>query len=260
MLRVRRNSSHPAGIGSKGPNRRTVGHAKCVIGGDSRVRSVDPVHWESTTLQPVLHIERPLKRRSSVSRRVIGLAAVLACALTTALGATALEPTIETAPEPVAEETGRWQYLDAVAEGFRALLPRDETWEVSGLRNTVIGTVSEKQYFARSEGRTFSVGLHMLPKLGKLFAPSALILSNAKKNVLLTDSGRLVSYERQRMGDYPGALLTYESTSEDDDYGLMEAHLVLVGQRLYVLKASQPGSGASRGDTDLFFDSFEVIK
>jgi len=211
-------------------------------------------------VQPVHHIERRAERRSSASRRAIGLAIVMVCALTAALGATALEPTTGSVAEPAVQVDSRWQPLDAVAEGFRALLPRDETWVESGLRETVIGTVSEKKYFARSDGRTFSVGLHMLPKLGKLFAPSRLILSNAKKNVLLTDAGDEVSYERRRMGDYPGALLTYRSTRPGDDYGLMEAHLVLVGRRLYVLKASEPGSGADRADTDLFFDSFEVIE
>lgn len=203
---------------------------------------------------------------------LLRLAIALGCVLTSAsivpgLGAGpafALEPVEESTafviPNAQPEEEG-WHVFEAVAEGFRALLPRDETWEESNLRETVIGTVSEKKYFARGDdGRVFSVGLHMLPKLGKLFAPSSLILSTARKNVLITDGGREVSYERTRIGDYPGAHLTYEPTREGDDYGLMEAHLVLVGRKLYVLKASHVESTRVSGDTDLFFRSFEVIE
>jgi hypothetical protein len=210
-----------------------------------------------------VQLVRKLCRPRPITRRLA--AGALALVWLTAHGAAAIEPDASTegernylassAPVDVA-----WRHLEAVADGFRALLPGDETWEEDNIRQTVIGSVSEKKYFARADGRTFSVGLHMLPKLGKLFAPTSLVLSTAKKNVLLTDAGREVSYERRRMGDYPGALLKFESTREGDDYELMEVRLVLVGQRLYVLKASDPESSGDRSDVDRFFESFEVIE
>lgn len=201
------------------------------------------------------------RTRSGARRR---LTAAVVCLLVCASAAAALEPTAETAALGASDADGaadRWQLVEAMAEGFRALLPRDDTWQEQSFRETVIGTVSETKYFARGDdGRVFSIGLHTLPKLGKLFAPSSLILSNAKKNVLLTDAGREISYERRSIGDHPGALLTYAPTRVGDDYGVMEAHLVLVGRRLYVLKASHTGGASVQGETDLFFESFEVIE
>lgn len=220
-----------------------------------------------------MHRFSPNHRSHPATSALARAAAVCACVW--AIGfvpsdtASALEPTGSTASPSGAELAALtsgdlgWQPLVAVAEGFRALLPRDETWEESGLRETIAGTVSEKKYFARSEGRTFSVGLHMLPRVGRFFAPSSLILSHAKKNVLITDSGRELSYERMRIGDYPGALLTFrpdDSASSAEDYQVMEVHLVLVGQRLYVLKASHLEPGSDRSDADRFFDSFEVLE
>jgi len=199
---------------------------------------------------------------SSAARHLVSVAVAFACALSTGLTASALEPTPDTvvpATSEAAELAGRWQHLEAVTEGFRGLLPRDETWEETGLRETIAGTVAEKKYFGRSDGRTFSIGLHDLPDLGRFFAPTWLVLKTAKKNVLRTDAGREISYERRRFGDYPGALLTFAPTRESDDWRLMEVQLVLVGQRLYVLKASDPGDGADRVDADRFFESFEVI-
>jgi len=153
---------------------------------------------------------------------------------------------------------GGWRQL--VAEGFRAWLPRDETWIESGFRDTYAGVVQEKKYFARAEGRTFSVGQHMLPKLGRFFAPSGLILSHARKNVLLASDGRELSYRRTRIGDYPGALLTFAPKDDDASVEFTEVRLVLAGQRLYVLKASHPEPGADRSAADHFFESFEVLE
>lgn len=195
-------------------------------------------------------------RPGSTARRLAAGALALACALVVAATAPAIEP----AAESVGQTAESWQVLDAVAEGFRGLLPRDETWEESGLRETIAGTVAEKKYFGRADGRTFSIGLHRLPDLGRFFAPTSLVLSTAKKNVLRTDAGRQVSYERRRMGDYPGALLWVEPTREEDEWELMEVRLVLVGSRLYVLKATDPGSTGDRRDVDRFFESFEVIE
>ena len=204
-------------------------------------------------MQPSRHT-----RRSSTARRLAAGALALVCALAAGTGL-AIEPTA-TDTADASSVTERWQVLEAVAEGFRGLLPQEEMWEESGLRDTIAGTVSEKKYFGRADGRTFSIGLHRLPDLGRFFAPTGLVLSTAKKNVLRTDAGRQVSYERQRIGDYPGALLTFEPTREEDDWELMEVRLVLVGSRLYVLKATDPGSASERADVDRFFESFEVIE
>ncbi len=197
-------------------------------------------------------------RLSQTARRLSAGAIALVCVLGVAGHGLAIEP-----PAPESQftpEPERWQVLESLAEGFRGLLPQNETWEESGLRETIAGTVKEKKYFGRANGRTFSIGLHRLPDLGRFFAPTGLVLSTAKKNVLRTNGGKLVSYERQRMGDYPGALLTFEPKDADGDWEIMEVRLVLVGSRLYVLKATDPDSTGDRSDVDRFFESFEVIE
>lgn len=205
-------------------------------------------------MQPV-HSPR---QSPTIARRLAAGVIALACVLGVAATGLAIEPTSDRAVDR-AQGEGRWQVLEVVGEGFRGLLPRHDTWEESGLRETIAGTVDEKKYFGRTDGRTFSIGLHRLPNLGRFFAPTSLVLSTAKKNVLRTDFGREVSYERRRMGDYPGALLTFEPTRESDEFDLVEVHLVLVGSRLYVLKATDPELGGDRSDVDRFFASFEVL-
>ena len=115
------------------------------------------------------------------------------------------------------------------------------------------------KYFGEADGRKFVIGLHMLPNLGKWFAPTSLVLSHAKKNVLATQEGRELSFERKRMGEYPGGVLMYAPLDEDAEFDVMQVHLVLVGQRLYILKASDPEQG-DRSQVDRFFSSFEVIE
>jgi hypothetical protein len=180
----------------------------------------------------------------------------------TAAAAPALEPdAITTAAEDEAAAPGaedRWQLLESVADGFRAWLPGPTREEIS-LRQTIVGTVAEKKYFGQEDGRFFSVGFHMLPKLGKWFAPTSLVLSTAKKNVLSTNEGREISFERRDMNGHPGGVLTYSPLGDDESFEVMEVHMVLVGRRLYVLKASDPELGTGRASADRFFDSFEVI-
>lgn len=204
-----------------------------------------------------MQMARHIRAGTGPIRRLLGAAAVT-CVLAIALPVVALEP--GSSADGPAEPGGAWQSLEVVADGFRGLLPSQDTWQESGLRQTYAGTVSEKKYFGRSEGRTFSIGLHVLPSLGRFFAPASLVLSHAKKNVLRTNGGHEVSYERRRFGDHPGALLTFSPTDADADWSLMEVRLVLVGERLYILKASDPGNGAERIDADRFFDAFEVLE
>ena len=203
---------------------------------------------------------RPATHRLRFARGV-ALACVLGLASVSGLTAPAgaLEPTSAIETEAPAAESS-WQVLEVVADGFRGLLPQDETWQEHGLRKTYAGTVEETKYFGRTEGRTFSIGLHVLPSLGRFFAPTSLVLKHAKKNVMRTNGGQEVSYERRRFGDHPGALLTLSPTDADADWHRMEVKLVLVGERLYILKASDPGEGEERVAADRFFDSFEVIE
>ena len=148
--------------------------------------------------------------------------------------------------------------LESVADGFRAWLP-GPTGESFNERRTYAGMVSEKKYFGEADGRKFVIGLHMLPNLGKWFTPTSLVLSHAKKNVLATQEGRELSFERKRMGEYPGGVLMYAPLDENAGFDVMQVHLVLVGQRLYILKASDPEEG-DRSQVDRFFSSFEVIE
>lgn len=199
------------------------------------------------------HPTRPLRR---------AVAAAL-CVWLAATAAPALEPDANSsdaearAQAPDAEE--RWTLLESVTDGFRAWLP-GPTREESSLRQTIAGTVAEKKYFGQEDGRFFSVGFHMLPKLGKWFAPTSLVISTAKKNVLSANEGRELSFERRDMNGHPGGVLTYAPLDDDEGFDVMEVHMVLVGRRLYVLKASDPEQGASRASADRFFDSFEVIR
>lgn len=195
------------------------------------------------------HPTRPLRRA----------VAAAFCVWLAATAAPALEPDAASAAAQAPDAEDRWQLLESVTDGFRAWLP-GPTHEESSLRQTIAGTVAEKKYFGQEDGRFFSVGFHMLPKLGKWFAPTSLVISTAKKNVLSTSEGRELSFERRDMDGHPGGVLTYAPLSENEGFDVMEVHMVLVGRRLYVLKASDPELGAGRASADRFFDSFEVIR
>lgn len=196
----------------------------------------------------------PLLRAVVGTVCAFGLIASGAPALEPAVATTAVAEMADPSDAPVHE-----QLFESVADGFRAWLP-GRLREESSLRETIVGTVAEKKYFGEENGRSFSIGLHRLPKLGRFFAPTSLVLSTAKKNVLVTSEGRELSFERRDMDGHPGGVLTYEPLREDEAFEVMEVHLVLVGQRLYVLKASHPRQGADRASADRFFDSFEVLR
>ena len=199
------------------------------------------------------HSRRVRADRPTRSLRRAGV--VLLGMLLIGASAPAFEP--EVVVEPPASENG-WELLEPMTDGFRAWLPGPTRLE-SSLRDTIAGQVAEKKYFGHEDGRSFVLGFHVLPKLGKWFAPTSLVLSQAKKNVLATNGGRELSFERRRMNGHPGGVLKYEPVDETADFDLMEVHLVLVGRRLYVLKASHAHEGVDRTSADRFFDSFEVI-
>ena len=199
----------------------------------------------------------PMRRSWPAPRLTTTLVCALVCIF--AAGATALEPEAAAlAAVDQAESQAQGHLLESVAEGFRAWLP-GPTGESFNERRTYAGMVSEKKYFGEADGRQFVIGLHMLPNLGKWFAPTSVVLSHAKKNVLATQAGRELSFERKRMGEYPGGVLMYAPLDEEAGFDVMQVHLVLVGQRLYILKASDPELG-DRSQVDRFFSSFEVIE
>ena len=194
---------------------------------------------------------RPTSRRAhaeQATRPLLRVGIVALAVLLVSVSASALEPEV-----PAASGEERWLVLESMSEGFRALLP-GPTREESFLRQTIAGPVQEKKYFGEENGRFFSVGLHILPKLGKWFAPTSLVLSQAKKNVLSTNGGREISYERRRMGKHPGGVLTYAPIDSSDPFDVMEVHMVLVGRRLYILKASHDEGEVYRASADRFFE------
>jgi hypothetical protein len=158
--------------------------------------------------------------------------------------------------EASSEREDPWHELRAEAEGFSVELPGRPEF-LSKTIPTFLGIVKESAYRTPFDGGLFSVELHELPGLTR-FAPARVVLERAGNEVLQDRGGEELSSRSVRAGDHPGRVLTFRSP--DSGFAIEEAHLVLVGSRLFLLTAGLAKEGGDRSALDRFFGSFRIRK
>ena len=142
-------------------------------------------------------------------------------------------------------ETGRFSVL---VPGEPSLLERKTT--------TIIGTLNEWKYLVPLADGAFSVGFHDLPPIAMLLAPTRVVLSRTRDQILTGTEGTEISFVEYDFDGHPGRILAYEA--ENSEYRYEEVRMILVGRRLYLLTAGRPALEADRSLMDRFFDSFRI--
>ncbi len=124
------------------------------------------------------------------------------------------------------------------------------------VRDTWAGRMDEGSYELEDRGLRLRVEFHDVPRVAALMLPRSVILDLAKDSLLEDMEARKPSVEKTSLRGHPGLALRYEPGSRP---GVVEeAHIFLVGGRLYVAFASAQDLEQQREMAARFLASFDA--
>lgn len=151
-----------------------------------------------------------------------------------------------------------WQKVDRTPDGFKIEMPADSKEIQIPAYNGTGGSEQVAMLYAYPDADTsFSVAWADNPPVSRANQANAdSTLNEARDNALARTQSTLVSESKNNRQGFPAR----DFIGRNSGGGIFNARLVLAGQRLYMLTASFPSSGARRDqDVKHFFDSFTVV-
>jgi hypothetical protein len=172
------------------------------------------------------------------STRVHSIPAGILLALSVCLiaGAAVGKDPLEAQPE------SGWRILTVDVDHFQALFP-GKVHHVLETNETIAGSVKASRWVYRTANAFFAVERHQLPRVSTMFAPSRLIFSKAKDNILSTRNAVELSYGNLETSEQPARVLRYHD--EGDESRVATTELYLLGRDLYLITA-QPANGEDK--------------
>jgi hypothetical protein len=180
-------------------------------------------------------------------RPALLLCRALVCALLAVPAAGAEEPP----PAPLV-----WHDISDPSEGFAASFPAEPTRTTLTFK-TLLGSIEATKYYVHVRGALFAVERHPLPRL-RFFAPSSLILDQAKKGVLNDRDAEQISYTEPEGSEHPQRVLVYRT--RDSAFEAEEVRLHLRGRSLYLVTAETAQGEQDHATARRFLDSFRLLE
>lgn len=162
--------------------------------------------------------------------------------------------TVPAAAEPPSVDAAPpWRTFSPERGRFEVELPGEPT-EETAKEITPVGPIRGRSWWVDRGPLAFGVELRELPRIALALLSPNRIFDQAKARMLENDGGREIAYMPMDMDGAPGREVVYQTGD-----GRGHARLLLVGRRLYIVKAATPDDRAD-GAVERFFRSFKVWK
>jgi len=168
------------------------------------------------------------------------------------LASLALASAPAAAEPPGVDAAPPWRTFAPDQGRFEVELPGEPT-EETAKEITPVGPIRGRSWWVDRGPRAFGVELRELPRLALALLTPKKIFDQAMARMLESDGGRELAYMRMDMHGQPGREIVYQTGD-----GRERARLLLVGRRLYIVKAATPDD--EDGAVERFFRSFKVWK
>ena len=148
----------------------------------------------------------------------------------------------------------QWQPTILEEAGVSILLPAGEQSEQRQTLETSSGSLLFQLLTTQVGGSRYLTGYALNLSPMQVQSPEVLLIS--VRDALVADSGLVLQSDRQiRLGTYPGRELYLRGDNQQ-----ITVRLYLVGQKMYLLSATQPQTATSLTPATLqFLDSFQLL-